>query len=82
MKFEAKIDHKKVKKGDADSAFEAVANGYSQWMVMLKDFNKYSQTEQQDFIQKFGKDMNALLLILHELWCNQYVVSRKGLTEV
>lgn len=66
MKFEAKIDHKKVKVGDADSAFEAVAEGYNQWMVLLKDFNKYSKTEQNDFIKKFGDDMNALLLILHE----------------
>jgi len=66
MKFEAKIDHKKVKAGDPDSAFEAVAEGYNQWMALLKDFNKYSPTEQNDFIKKFGDDMNALLLILHE----------------
>ncbi len=66
MKFEAKIDHKKVKKGDPDSVFIAISEGYSQWMEMLKDFDKFSPTEKNDFIKKFGDDMNALLLILHE----------------
>jgi len=66
MEFEAKIDHKKIIDGDVDSKFEAVAEGYKQWMELLKGFNKFSPTEQNDFIKKFGDDMNALLLILHE----------------
>jgi len=66
MKFKAKIDHKKVKKGDPDSAFKAISEGFSQWMELLKDFNKLSPTEQNDFVKKFGDDMNALLLILWE----------------
>ncbi len=66
MKFEAKIDHKKVKKGDPDSVFVAISEGFSQWMEQLKDFNKLNPEEQNDFIKKFGDDMNALLLILWE----------------
>ena len=64
MKFEAKIDHKKIKRGDEDSLFEAIAEGYKQWMELLRTFHKLSPTEQHDFIVKFGIDMNALLLIL------------------
>ncbi len=66
MEFEAKIDHKKIKVGDEGSAFEAIAEGYKQWTELLKTFHKLSPTEQQDFIVKFGNDVNALLLILHE----------------
>ena len=66
MEFKAKIDHKKVKVGDADSAFKAVAEGYGQWMELLKDFNKLSRTEQQQFYEKFANDVQALLFILFE----------------
>ncbi len=66
MKFEAKIDHKKIIDGDVDSKFEAVAEGYKQWMELLKDFNKLSPTEQHEFYEKFANDMQALLFILFE----------------
>lgn len=66
MKFEAKIDHKKIIDGDVDSKFEAVAEGYKQWMEALKDFNKLNRAEQQEFYDKFAVDVQALLFILFE----------------
>jgi len=66
MIIRPKIDHKKVKPGDEGSAFEAIADGYVQWMKGLKKFHTLSHSEQQEFLNVFGKDMNALLLILFE----------------
>ncbi len=66
MIIRPKIDHKKIKLGDEGSAFKAVAEGYSEWMKGLKDFHNLSHADQTEFLEVFGKDMNALLLILYE----------------
>jgi len=35
-------------------------------MKGLRDFHNLSHGDQQEFLEIFGKDMNALLLILYE----------------
>jgi len=66
MIIKPKIDHKKIKAGDDGSAFGAVADAYVQWMEGLRDFHSLPHAEQTEFLEVFGKDMNALLLILYE----------------
>jgi len=66
MIIRPKIDHKKIKKGDEGSTFEAIADGYVKWMKELKKFHTLTHEEQNEFLEVFGKDINALLLILYE----------------
>ena len=66
MIIKPKIDHKKIKVNEAGTKFEAVADAYAEWMKGLKDFHNLSHADQMEFLEVFGKDMNALLLILYE----------------
>ena len=66
MIIRPKIDYKKIKEGEEGTKFEAIADAYVEWMEGLKGFNALSHGEQQEFLEVFGKDMNALLLILYE----------------
>ena len=66
MIVKPKIDYKKVKENDAGTKFEAIADAYVQWMKELKGFHELSHNDQKEFLEVFGKDMNALLLILYE----------------
>lgn len=61
-----KIDYKKIKVNEAGTKFEAVADAYVQWMEGLKGFHNLSHADQTEFLEVFGKDINALLLILYE----------------
>ena len=66
MIIRPKIDYKKIKEDDAGTKFEAIADAYVEWMEGLKGFHSLPHNEQQEFLEVFGKDMNALLLILYE----------------
>ncbi len=66
MIIRPKIDYKKIKEGEEGTKFEAVADAYAEWMEGLKGFHALSHNDQQEFLEVFGKDMNALLLILYE----------------
>ena len=61
-----KIDYKKIKANEAGTKFEAVADAYVEWMEGLKGFHNLSHADQMEFLEVFGKDINALLLILYE----------------
>ncbi len=61
-----KIDYKKVKIGDEGTAFKAIAEAYKEYMEGLEKFHELSPNEQREFIAIFGKDINAVLLILQE----------------
>ncbi len=66
MIIRPKIDYKKIKADEVGTKFEAVADAYVEWMEGLKKFHEFSHAEQEEFLEVFGKDMNALLLILYE----------------
>ncbi len=66
MIIRPKIDYKKIKANEAGTKFEAVADAYVEWMEGLRGFHEFSHAEQIEFLEVFGKDMNALLLILYE----------------
>jgi hypothetical protein len=61
-----KIDYKKIKANEEGTKFGAIADAYVEWMEGLRGFHKFSHAEQTEFLEVFGKDMNALLLILYE----------------
>ncbi len=64
--FHPKLDPKKVKQGDEDSAFEQIGKTYAQYTKVLEKFHELKPNQQRDFIAGFGKDLNTLLLILQE----------------
>lgn len=66
MIIRPKIDYKKVKAGDAGSKFKVIADAYTEWMKGIEKFNTFSHDKQLEFLEVFGKDINALLLILYE----------------
>jgi len=66
MIIRPKIDYKKIKANEEGTKFEAIADAYIEWMKGLRDFHNLSHSDQQEFLEVFGKDMNALLLILYE----------------
>jgi len=66
MIIKPKIDYKKIKVDEVGTKFEAIANAYVEWMEGLKGFHNLSHADQTKFLEVFGNDVNALLLILYE----------------
>ena len=61
-----KIPPKKIKGKDAKEAFPYVAGIYKEYIETIQKFHELSVEEQKSFVTDFGKDVNALLLILWE----------------
>jgi hypothetical protein len=61
-----KIPPKIIKEKDAKEAFSYVANVYQEYIETLQKFHELPIEDQKQFLLDFGKDMNALLLILWE----------------